>query len=404
MNAIMSGAPPRAAPAVSDLRPEAAGLPESGIVRVVNHGRGRQGLIPLWVGEGALPTPSFIRDEAVRSLAAGETFYTHQRGVPETREAITRYMTRHYGGAGSTGFAPDRFFVAAGGMHALQMALRMVLGPGDQAIIPTPAWPNFKGATLALGAEPVEVALDYAPSGWRLDFDRLAAAVTPRTRALLVNTPANPTGWTASFDDLRGLLALARRHGLWIVADEIYGRFVHEGERAPSFHDIADPDDRVMWIQTLSKNWAMTGLRVGWLEAPPAFGQTIENLVQYSTSGVPTPNQRAAAAALDHGEDFIAFQRARCAAARAILCEGLSRAGGFDFAPPPGAFYLFLRPHGVADCAATAIELVDYAGVGLAPGSAFGPGGDGFLRLCYARPAEEIEEAVRRLIAWSKAR
>ncbi|HVL71184.1 MAG TPA: aminotransferase class I/II-fold pyridoxal phosphate-dependent enzyme, partial [Beijerinckiaceae bacterium] len=210
--------------AYAPIRAEAANAPESGIVEVANYGRGRPGLIPLWVGEGDLPTPSFVCDAAARSLSAGETFYTWQRGVPELRAAIAAYLSRLYGGP----YDPERFFVTVGGMHALQIAVRIVAGAGDEVLIPTPAWPNFAGAITVAGARPVSVPMDFGQGGWSLDLDRLAAAVTPRTRAIAVNSPANPTGWTASRETLAAILELARAHGLWIVADEIYGRFVFD--------------------------------------------------------------------------------------------------------------------------------------------------------------------------------
>jgi aspartate/methionine/tyrosine aminotransferase len=382
------------------LRPEAAEAPSSGIVEVFSYGRDRPGLIPLWVGEGDLPTPGFIAEAAARSLAAGETFYTHQRGIPELRRAISAYLGRLY----AQDLDPDRFTATTGGMHAAQMAVRLVAGAGDEVLIPTPAWPNFAGAIIVAGAVPVSVPLAFsAQDGWSLDVERLAAAVTPRTRAIVLNSPANPTGWTATRDDLEAVLALARARGLWIIADEIYARFAYDPallnaqRRTPSFHDVAEPSDRVLYVQTFSKNWAMTGWRLGWLEAPPALGPTIENLVQYSTSGVPVFVQRGGVAALEEGEPFVEEQIARAAEGRRIVCEGLSATGAVELPAPPGAFYAFLKVRGVTDTRRLALDLVDEANVGLAPGTAFGAGAEPFLRLCFARKAADLEEAVRRL-------
>jgi len=386
------------------LRPEASGAPDSGIVEVFNYGRGRQGLIPLWVGEGDLATPSFICDAGARSLAAGETFYTHQRGIPELRGAIARYIARVYPTAAGESVDPERFFVTIGGMHALQIAVRMVAGAGDEVILPTPAWPNFRGAFVIAGATPIELPMTLAGRvgklRWQLDMERLGAAIGPRTRAIVVNTPANPTGWTATLDELTEILGLARRQGLWIIADEIYGRVVFGGERAPSFRDVMEPGDRILFVQTLSKNWSMTGWRIGWLEAPPELGPVIENLVQYSTSGVPVFAQRAAIAALDEGEAFFAHQLSRIRQGRDIICDGLGAIDRVRFARPDGAFYLFCSIDGEEDTRSLALKLVDEAGIGLAPGSAFGAGGEGFLRICFARKAEDMAEATRRLVAW----
>lgn len=383
-------------PAISAdmIRPEAARAPVSGIVDVANRGRGKPGLIPLWVGEGDLPTPAFIAEAATRSLAAGETFYTWQRGIPELRQALARYHDRHYG----AGHDPERFFVTGSGMQSVQIAARIVAGAGDEVLIPTPAWPNFAAAFELGGARSVSVPMDFGDNGVTLDLARLAAAVTPRTRAIALNSPANPTGWTASHDELVAILALARQHGLWIIADEIYGRFVYGGAlRAPSFKDVMEPDDRIMFVQTFSKNWAMTGWRIGWLEAPAALGQVIENLIQYSTSGCPVFVQRGAIAALDHGESFVEHQIARAREGRDIVVSGLRATGRIRTAAPAGAFYYFFKVDGVTDSRAFAIRMIDEANVGLAPGSAFGEAGREGLRLCFARRADQLREAVERL-------
>lgn len=379
---------------VAELRPEARNAPESGIVEVMNYGRLRPGLIPLWVGEGDLQTPSFIADAAARSLAAGETFYTWQRGIPELREALARYHERLYGQS----FSPERFFVTGSGMQSVQIAVRMIAGPGDELIIPTPAWPNFAAAVGVAGATTICVPMDYAQGRFTLDLDRLAAAITPKTRGILINSPSNPTGWTATRAEQEALLALSRKHGIWIIADEIYGRFVYDGSlRASSFHDIMEPEDRVVFVQTFSKNWAMTGWRLGWIEAPEAFGQIIENLIQYSTSGSPVFVQRGAVAALDEGEDFIAEQIARAAEGRRIVFEGLKATNRVSLSAPVGAFYQFFSVDGRPDSGKLALELVDTANVGLAPGTAFGPGGETGLRLCFARRSADLTEAVARL-------
>jgi aspartate/methionine/tyrosine aminotransferase len=385
-------------PSTFPIRREAENAPPSGIVEAMTYGRGRAGLIPLWAGEGDMPTPAFIYEAATRSLAAGETFYTWQRGLPELRQALARYHEGVYGQAAD----PERFSVTVGGMHAAQIAVRIAAGQGDEVLIPTPAWPNFRGAITVAGANPIPVPMDSGPGGWTLELDRLRDAVTPRTRAIVINSPANPTGWTAALDELREILALARRQGLWIIADEIYARFVYDPAltiegRSPSFRDVMAEDDRILFVQTFSKNWAMTGWRIGWLEAPPALGPTIENLIQYSTSGVAVFLQRAAIAALEQGESFAAHQIARARRGREIVCEGLNATGRVDLPAPPGAFYAFLKVPGVTDSRALALQLIDEANVGLAPGSAFGTGGEAALRLCFARKAEDLEEAVRRL-------
>jgi aspartate/methionine/tyrosine aminotransferase len=382
------------------LRDEARQAPESGIVEVFNYGRLREGLIPLWVGEGDLPTPPFISEAAAKSLSDGETFYTYQRGIPPLRAAIAAYHQRVYGRP----FDPERFFVTSGGMAAIQYATRMVAGNGDEVLIPTPAWPNFAGAGVIAGARPVEVPMTLGNAGWKLDLDKLFDAVTPKTRAIFINSPSNPTGWTATLDELKAVLAFARQRGLWIIADEVYHRFYYAGERSPSFYDVAEPDDRLLFVNTFSKNWAMTGWRIGWLSAPVELGATIENLVQYSSSGTAVFMQRAATAALEQGEGFIATQVARAKAGRDIAVAGLRATGRVRFAEPDGAFYLFFSVDGEPDSRALAFRLIDEANVGLAPGGAFGEAGQGYLRLCYARDAGQVKTATERLTAWLRRR
>lgn len=379
---------------IAALRAPAREAPVSGIVEIMKYGRARGGVMGLWAGEGDTPTPAFIVEAANRALAAGETFYTWQRGLPDLREALARYHTRLYGRT----FSADEFFITGSGMQAIQITLAMTATAGSEVIIPTPAWPNAAGATGLVGAHPVELPMTFRNAGWTLDMERMSAAVTDRTRVIVMVTPSNPTGWTASHDDLRAVLALARQRGLWIVADETYARFWYgEGNRAPSFLDIMAPDDRILFVNTFSKNWCMTGWRMGWIMAHPSLGQVVENMIQYSTSGVAQFMQRAGVVALDRGEEFVAQQVARARASRDIACDILGKTGRCRFTPPQGAFYLFFAVDGEPDSEKLARRLVDEAQVGLAPGTAFGHGGKHFLRLCFAREPEQIRDACERI-------
>lgn len=380
------------------LRAEAQEAPESGIVAVMNHGRGREGLIPLWAGEGDLPTPAFISDAASRALAAGETFYTWQKGIPELRQALADYYRRHFGKS----FSDEEFIVTGSGMHAIQLAVDALAGKGDEVIYLSPAWPNLAAAVGVAGAVPVAVTLDNGANGWSCDVDKIAAAITPRTRAIFVNTPSNPTGWTADRETLQAILDLARARNLWVVADEIYSLFYYGGPRAPSFLDIAEPEDRILFVNSFSKNWAMTGWRVGWIKTHPSLQQVFENLIQYSTSGVAQFMQRGAVAALDEGDDFVAGQVARARQARDLVCGILGDTGRARFTVPQGAFYLFFAIEGMKDARQAAFDIVDHANVGLAPGTAFGPGGKEFLRLCFHRRLDQLEEAATRLADWMR--
>ncbi|SOE18124.1 aspartate/methionine/tyrosine aminotransferase [Hoeflea halophila] len=367
--------------------------PESGIVAVVNHGRLKPGLIPLWSGEGDETTPEFIARPASEALLNGETFYTWQRGIPELRQALADYHARLFGKR----LPLDAFCVTGSGMQAIKIAIEAVVDPGDEVIQLTPAWPNFAAALGMSGGIPVAAPLDYANGRWSLDPERLAAAITPKTRAIFFNSPSNPTGWTATREDLDAVLELARKHGLWIIADEIYTQFHYAGGRAPSFLDIMQDDDRIIFVNTFSKNWSMTGWRVGWIVAPPSIIQVLENSVQYQTSGVPQFMQKGALAALEHGDDYVGAQIAKAAAARDLFCNALTATNRVVTQKPDGAFYAFFRIDGITDTKAAAIDIVDRASVGLAPGTAFDKGGAEFLRACFLRRLDHVEEAAGRL-------
>ena len=378
------------------LRDAARGAPESGIVELVNHARGRADLIPLWVGEGDLPTPDFISRAASEALAAGETFYTWQRGIPELREALARYYARQFGGA----FEAEEFIVSTSGMHAIQMAIDAVAGHGDEIVYLSPAWPNFAATAELAGVKPVPVTLERSGNGWTCEVEKMGAAINESTRAIFINSPSNPTGWTADRETLKAILDLAREKGVWLIADEIYSRFYYGGPRAPSFLDVMEADDRVIFVNSFSKNWSMTGWRIGWLRIHPTLQQVFENLVQYSVSGVPAFLQRGAVEALDHGDGFVDEQVQRARAARDIVCDRLLATGRVTLTAPEGAFYAFFSIDGVIDARKAALEIVDSCGVGLAPGSAFGADGEGSFRLCFHRRLDHIEEAANRLAGW----
>ncbi len=379
---------------IASLSPRAVAAPESGIVEVINYARGREDLIPLWAGEGDLPSPDFVNRAATEALLAGETFYTWQRGIPELRQALVDYYARHFAVSLST----EHFYVTGSGMHAIMLAVQAVTSPGDEMVYLSPTWPNIVAAIEVAGAHAVGLPLDFGGGRWQLDISKLEAVITPKTKSIFINTPSNPTGWTATADDLKAILSLARKHGLWIVADEIYARYYYGGAvRAPSFLDIMEEGDRIIFANSFSKNWSMTGWRVGWLVAPPEIGQVIENLVQYSNSGVAQFMQRGAVAALNDGDAFVDANIRRAHQSRDILCDALIATNRVETLKPEGALYAFLKVDGVTDSRRAALDIVDKIGVALAPGSAFGKGGELFLRACFLRDPAQIEAAAARL-------
>ncbi|MFA7413592.1 MAG: pyridoxal phosphate-dependent aminotransferase [Rhizobium sp.] len=379
---------------VNSLSPRAVSAPESGIVEIMNYARGRQNLLPLWAGEGDLPSPDFINRAASDALLAGETFYTWQRGIPELREALSRYYTRHF----SVSLSPEHFYVTGSGMQSIVLSVQALTAPGDEMIYLTPAWPNIVSAIEIAGAKAVGLPLSFGNGRWSLDLERLESAITPKTKALFINTPSNPTGWTATREDLAAILSLTRKHGLWILADEIYALYYYgAGARAASFLDVKEEGDRIIFVNSFSKNWSMTGWRVGWIVAPPETGQVFENLIQYSTSGVAQFMQRGAVAALDRGDGFMRENFERAARSRDLLCDALIATNRVETLKPEGALYAFLKIDGITDSRQAALDIVDKTGVGLAPGTAFGKGGEQFLRACFLRDPRQIEDAASRL-------
>jgi aspartate/methionine/tyrosine aminotransferase len=370
-------------------------LPGSRIAEISALGMGDPAVIPLWYGEGDLPTPDFIGAAAANALREGHTFYTYKAGLPELRSTIADYLTDLYGRSVNM----SRIAVTSSGMTALMQIAQALIDPGDNLVIIAPVWPNIAAAVGIMGGEPRFVPLEPVSGGggWRLDLERLFAACDDRTRGIFVNSPSNPTGWMIGEDEIAAILDFGRRRGLWIVADEVYGRIVYGNRVAPSFLAQAEADDRVLVVNSFSKSWAMTGWRLGWITMPPEMLPIFEKLIEFNTSGSPTFLQHAAIAAIREGEPFVESFVSRCRAARDAAIDGLQACRRVDVAPPEGAFYAFFRVDGVTDSLAFAKELLARTKVGLAPGSAFGPRGEGHLRLCFARDPETVTEAIERL-------
>ena len=369
-------------------------LETSRIADIVALGFGDPEVVALWYGEGDVPTPSFIGEAAAAAMRAGETFYTYKAGLPELRQAIADYLTGLY----TRPVAMERIVVTSAGIGALMLVAQALIDPGENLVIVAPIWPNIAAVVSIMGGEPRLVSLDPQPGGgWRLDLDKLIAACDARTKGIFVNSPANPTGWMASAEEIAALTDFARRRGLWIVADEVYNRIVYGNHVAPSFLVPAEPDDRLIVVNSFSKTWAMTGWRLGWVVIPPDLLPTMEKLIEFNTSGSPTFLQRAGIAAIRDGEPFVQSFVARCRDAREAAIDALRSCRRVEVARPDGAFYAFLRVAGVTDSASFAKELLVRTKVGLAPGSAFGPMGEGYLRLCFAREPAAIAAAVERL-------
>ncbi|GHD61086.1 aminotransferase [Thalassobaculum fulvum] len=365
---------------LDDLRRDVAELAETGIVQVAQHGWDKPGLIPMWFGEGDQPTPAFICDAAAEAMRKGETFYTDQRGILPLRQALAAYTKRTFG----VDVGTDEVSLVTAGMSALYLAMDMLIEPGDEVIAIGPVWPNIYSTVEIHGGVVRHASIELVDGDWRLDLDRLFALANDKTKAIFVNSPGNPTGWMMESDEQRALMEFARARGVWVIADEVYHQLVFDREVAPSFLQVAERDDKLLVVNSFSKSWLMTGWRLGWLTHPAALAPTIAKLVQITTSGVPQFLQRAAIAAIEDGDWVIRDLRARCKAGRDLVFDRLEAWPKLKLARPKAAFYAFFAVDGMTDSVEFAKKIIDEANVGLAPGSAFGPAGEGYLRLCFA--------------------
>ncbi|MDP2163628.1 MAG: pyridoxal phosphate-dependent aminotransferase [Hydrogenophaga sp.] len=387
-------------------------LEESRIREVANEGLGRPDVLKFWFGESDEVTPGFIREAAMASLQAGETFYAHNLGLPELRRAIAAY-THGLHPAQNTDQWFDRVAVTSGGVNGLMLASQALVDAGDEVVVVTPAWPNLVAQPQIMGARVVTVPLRVLDDGpragaWALDLGALLAAITPATRLLVVNAPNNPTGWTLSTQEQAAVLAHCRGTGTWILSDEVYERLYYADDTtngaAPSFLDVARPDDRLIVAHSFSKSFLMTGWRLGWLVLPAALTHAVGKLIEFNTSCAPVFVQRAATVALQRGDEVTPALVAHLKTCRDTLVPLLRELPGVMLAEPLGGMYAFFRLEGQGDCLELAKRLVREAGLGLAPGSAFGPEAAGWLRWCFAsRDPQRLLLGVERLRAWLAA-
>ena len=368
-------------------------LRASKIREVANAAMGLPDVLPFWFGESDQQTPRFIRDAASAALADGATFYTHNLGIPALRGTIAEYVSVLHGAT-----SPDHIAVTSAGVNALMLASQLVVGAGDRVVALTPLWPNLVEIPKILGAEVETVSLSYGPGGFTVDLDRLLAALTPGTRAVLINSPNNPTGWVMSREAQRVVLDHCRRLGIWVIADEVYERLYYgTGRVAPSFLDLAGREERVIVVNSFSKAWLMTGWRLGWIVAPDALMDDLGKLVEYNTSCAPDFVQRAGIVAVRDGGAVTDGVVAQLRQSRDHLVRALSALPGVDIHPADGAMYVFFRLEAARDSLALCKQLVREAGLGLAPGVAFGDEGEGFVRWCYACGTARLDEGVSRL-------
>ncbi len=377
-------------------------LEASKIREVANAGLGRSDVLAFWFGESDEVTPDVIRQAAIESLQRGETFYAHNLGLPELREAVAQYMSGLH-----LKIESSRIAITSGGVNALMLAVQALVDAGDEVVAITPVWPNLTAQPAILGARVRRVSLVPKGGQWTLELDSLRAAVTSATKLLIVNAPNNPTGWTLTRAEQQAILDHCRSTGTWILSDEVYERLYYDetpNRCAPSFLDVAAPDDRLVVAHSFSKSFLMTGWRLGWLVLPTALMDGMGKLIEFNTSCASVFTQRAGVAALRHTEEITPRIVAHLKSCRDTLVPLLAAVPGVQVAPALGGMYAFFKLDGFDDSLEVAKRLVAEAGLGLAPGNAFAPEAQGWLRWCFAsKDKQRLVEGVNRLKRWLEA-
>jgi aspartate/methionine/tyrosine aminotransferase len=375
-------------------------LQASKIRELANAGLGRSDVLAFWFGESDEVTPDFIRQAAIDSLHAGETFYAHNLGLPELRESISAEMVKHHG----VDIGSERIAVTSGGVNALMLAMQALVDAGDVVLVVTPVWPNLTAQPQILGAQLRTLGLEPSKGRWALPLEKLLSSITANTRLLVLNSPNNPTGWTLNRQEQQAILDKCRSTGTWILADEVYESLFFldsQNHCAPSFLDIAQPDDKLVVAHSFSKSFLMTGWRLGWLVMPPEMTQHMGKLIEFNTSCASVFVQRAGLVALKRADEVTPRVVSHLRLCRDTLADALSGVDPIEFALPDGGMYLFLRlPEGMDDFQ-IAKRLVQEAGLGLAPGSAFAPEAQGWLRWCFAsKELDRLRLGAERLDSW----
>lgn len=386
---------------------EFLGVAESPMVQIATAAEAMPGSIKLCYGESDLPTPAFICEAADAALKAGHTFYTHTAGSPDLREAIADKIHQLHG----VSYRPSEIMSTVGASMAIYAAIRACVSRGDNAVIVSPAYAIFSNGVILSGGEPRPVSLVREGAGFRLDLDRLRAAIDANTRMVIVNSPSNPTGWMIKVEEQRALMELAERHELVILADEVYERLVYNDKPkelsppapegwsplvAPSFARVAGNRDRLIVVNSFSKTYNMTGWRLGWAQGSEATIKTMHKAVEFMTSNASAMVQQAGIVALRDGEPHIRALRVHYAVRRSDVMGALSSLPGLSLPEPQGAFYAFPRIDGLTDSTAFTTRLLRETGLALAPGVGFGANGEGYVRICFAATEATVTDALER--------
>ena len=375
-----------------------ANLPPSGIRKFFDILATMPDVISLGIGEPDFVTPPEITQAGIYALQQGETGYTSNAGTLELRQALALHLEKLY----RVKYDPHKELVITVGVsEALYLAMTAILEPGDEVIIPTPCFVSYQGQVLLAGGVPVEIACrmenEFMP-----DPEEIAAAVTPRTKAILIGFPNNPTGAVASREVLEAIGRVAEEHDLIMISDEIYDQLVYGFEHV-CFSSLPGMQERTILLSGFSKDYAMTGWRVGFAAAPEALTQAMLRVHQYTIMSAPTMSQAAALSALKFGAESAELMRREYDRRRRLIVDGLNEIGLPTF-EPCGAFYAFPKISGTGLSGEEfSMRLLEEQQVAVVPGAAFGPGGEGFVRCAYATAYDQIETALARMAKFVKS-
>jgi len=370
----------------------ASAMQPSLIREVAETGMGMSDIVPLWFGEGRWPTSKIAVAAAQQALANGDHFYQPNSGKPELRASLQHYMNRLY----DLKLDISAITVTGSGMQAMMLSAQALTDPGDRVIVVGPSWPNLAESFKIAGADIQFVPLTPKQGRWHLDMDRLLATIQPDTKAVLVNSPNNPTGWVMPAEDQKNLLLHCRKQGTWIVSDDVYSRLYQHGNAAPHMMSCAEPQDRLISVNSFSKAWSMTGWRLAWLAGPAELAPIFAQLTEYNMSCSSGFVQEAGKAMIEQGEGEVRQLQERLAQSYQLIKTRLQAIEDVKFIDPDGAFYSFFSIDGLTNSVGFCKALIQTAGVGLAPGLAFGAQAEGYVRLCYAQDIALLEEAFDR--------
>jgi aspartate/methionine/tyrosine aminotransferase len=368
-------------------------VPPSSIREIYDLALKMEGVYRLFLGESNIGTPDFIKKAAKKALDEDYVFYTANAGYLDLRQTLSEKIREWH----QVHYDPQtEIAITAGGVMGIHLAIYTAIDPGEKAILISPAWPNFKAVIQMVGAIPVEIPLTKLDQRYSLDFDRILEAIDNKTKLIVCNSPSNPTGWVATLEEKEKLYQIAATHGLTLVFDEVYEHLVFTGKRpAPSIAKVvSEPSENLIILNSLSKTYSMTGWRVGYVLSHHKVISQISKLQEFTVSHATSIAQRAAITALREGEGFIQQSVEIYHKNRDLVCQRLTDMEEVDLITPEGAFYAFPRIKGMRDSLEFCKKLLLAKKVGLAPGSAFGEGGEGHVRICFAAEESLLKPAL----------